>query len=69
MQRVREPFAWDTIMAVGLGLLRIRPQDFWAMTPAELDAVLKGAFGEGIGGPGPSRADLIGLMGRFPDRT
>ena len=32
-------------MAAGLGLLRLRPADFWSMTPRELEAALRGLLG------------------------
>jgi uncharacterized phage protein (TIGR02216 family) len=32
-------------MEAGLGALRLPPDVFWAMTPRELDASLRGAFG------------------------
>ena len=55
-------------MAAGLGALRLRPKDFWAMTPRELDAALRGAFGlAGFGAM--SRTDLSALMARYPDTT
>jgi uncharacterized phage protein (TIGR02216 family) len=54
-------------MAAGLGLLRLSPADFWAMTPRELDAALRGLIGPlGDGGPLP-RAALARLMARYPD--
>jgi len=55
-------------MAAGLGLLRLRPADFWSMTPRELAAALKGLSGR-VSGPSMSRVDLAGLMSRFPDRA
>lgn len=55
-------------MAAGLGTLRLSPRDFWAMTPRELDAALRGAFGAPLAGPKPpSRQDLVALMQRYPD--
>ena len=53
-------------MAAGLGSLRLRPKDFWAMTPRELDAALRGAFGLTSFGA-MSRTDLSALMARYPD--
>jgi len=51
-------------MHAGLGLLRLSPRDFWAMTPREFMA----ATGLGSSGSGaPRRADLACLMARFPD--
>ena len=53
-------------MEAGLGLLRLAPSVFWAMTPRELDAALRGAFG--MAGAEPmSHADLAALMVAFPD--
>ena len=54
-------------MATGLGLLGLSPRDFWAMTPREYAAAVRGRFG-----PPPSeavfrRVDLDALMHRFPD--
>ncbi|WP_342027481.1 phage tail assembly chaperone [Methyloceanibacter methanicus] len=43
-------------MEAGLGALRLSPCDFWAMTPRELDAALKGAFGPRARYPSPCRA-------------
>lgn len=57
-------------MAVGLGVLRLPPSQFWAMTPRELEAALDGL--DGLAGepssPPPTRAALSDLMRRFPDR-
>ncbi|MGD9670003.1 MAG: phage tail assembly chaperone [Hyphomicrobiaceae bacterium] len=54
-------------MAAGLGLLRLEPKAFWAMTPRELEAALSGLFGlPSCEGP-PTRGDLAGLMLKFPD--
>jgi uncharacterized phage protein (TIGR02216 family) len=53
-------------MAAGLGLLRLRPADFWSMTPKELQAALRGLLGPAHEGP-LSRTTLTGLMTRYPD--
>ncbi len=29
-------FDWPGLMRVGLGVLRLKPSDFWSLTPAEL---------------------------------
>jgi uncharacterized phage protein (TIGR02216 family) len=60
-------FPWEEAIAAGLGLLRLRPADFWAMTPRELALALKGAAGLPARGATPDRADLTALMQRFPD--
>jgi uncharacterized phage protein (TIGR02216 family) len=52
-------------MELGLGRLGRSAQEFWAMTPRELDAAVAGAVGTG---PAPlSREDLDRLIARFPD--
>lgn len=53
-------------MAAGLGLLRLAPSAFWAMTPRELAAALRGRLGPS-GSPVPKREDIAALMRRFPD--
>jgi len=53
-------------MAAGLGLLGLAPAAFWAMTPRELAAALRGRLGAGGSAP-PSRTDLAAMMRRFPD--
>ena len=58
-------FPWSEAMAFGLGILRLPPAAFWAMTPRELQAALDGVFGRT--GTGPSREVLGALMAAFPD--
>jgi uncharacterized phage protein (TIGR02216 family) len=53
-------------MEAGLGTLRLPPLVFWAMTPRELEAALRGAFGVTQARP-MSRADLAVLMAAYPD--
>jgi uncharacterized phage protein (TIGR02216 family) len=53
-------------MAAGLGMLRLAPAVFWAMTPRELDAALRGAFGMAASQP-MSRSDFAALMAAYPD--
>jgi uncharacterized phage protein (TIGR02216 family) len=56
--------AWPELMRVGLVRLRLAPDAFWALTPAEL-MLLAGAGR----GPAPmTRAGLTDLVARFPDR-
>jgi uncharacterized phage protein (TIGR02216 family) len=54
-------------MGLGLGLLRLSPRDFWAMTMPELERALS------VLSPSkslaPRRDDLAALMRAFPDRT
>jgi len=56
-------------MEAGLGALRLPPSVFWAMTPRELDAALRGAFGVRLPHVAPSRSELAALMGAYPDDT
>jgi uncharacterized phage protein (TIGR02216 family) len=54
-------------MAAGLGLLRLSPAAFWAMTPRELDAALRGLLNPAnLDAPLPRRS-LTALMQRYPD--
>ena len=61
------PLDWDWLMGAGLGLLRLRPADFWTMTPLELGAALKGILGDAATAMPPGRRDLTDLMARYPD--
>lgn len=56
-------------MAFGLGVLRLAPAAFWAMTPREFAAAVAGRTG-GAGRAMPlDRRRLRDLMAAFPDRT
>jgi len=55
-------------MAAGLGFLRLRPADFWAMTPREFAAALHGR-GRRPSHAAMPRGELARLMDRFPDRV
>lgn len=55
-------------MTAGLGTLRLAPHIFWSMTPRELDAALRGAFGLFARSNPLSRSDLAKLMARYPDK-
>jgi uncharacterized phage protein (TIGR02216 family) len=54
-------------MTAGLGMLRLAPDAFWSMTPRELDAAMRGAFGFGAIPPAMTRSDLAALMNVYPD--
>ncbi len=59
-------FDWPGLMRAGFQGLGLTPDQFWALTPAELLMML----GEGQGGPAPmGRAGLDALAARFPDVT
>jgi uncharacterized phage protein (TIGR02216 family) len=52
-------------MRVGLGLLRLSPGAFWAMTPIEFERALGALAPRRSVSPG--RGDLAALMRAFPD--
>lgn len=54
---------WPGLMRAGLHGLRLTPDQFWRLTPAELAVML------GVGGAGQTldRAGLEALMTKFPD--
>lgn len=54
-------------MAAGLGLLRLRPADFWSMTPRELGAALRGLLGPAHADMPLPRSTLTHMMTRYPD--
>ena len=66
LKREAKPLPWDDLMAVGLGRLGLAPNVFWNMTLPELDAALRGAFGDRLAGA-LDRSELKDLMIRFPD--
>ncbi|MEO0681856.1 MAG: rcc01693 family protein [Pseudomonadota bacterium] len=57
---------WAGLMRVGLGVLRLSPDAFWAMTPREFAAACS-AFDGPDEAPAMARRDLEALMARFPD--
>lgn len=59
-----KPFPWDEAIGFGLGVLRLSPAAFWAMTPRELALAIAAV----TGATAPlRRADLADLMTRYPD--
>ncbi|WP_037258757.1 rcc01693 family protein [Roseivivax halodurans] len=54
---------WPVLMRAGLGQLGLRPAEFWALTPAELQMMLGG--GERAQPMG--RGGLAAMMVAFPD--
>lgn len=56
-------FDWPSLMRAGMRGLGLRPEDFWALTPAELQVLL----GEGSGSRPLGRSRLDELMAAFPD--
>lgn len=59
------PFPWAEAMAIGFGVLRLSSRDFWALTPRELAAAIRGLSGGTV--PPMSRERLEELAKRFPD--
>jgi len=62
-----EALDWPGLMRAGMGLLRLPPDAFWGMTPAELRLALEGA-GFLRQRPALDRAGLDALMAAYPDR-
>ncbi|KUF11933.1 rcc01693 family protein [Pseudoponticoccus marisrubri] len=56
-------FDWPSLMRAGMRGLGLRPHEFWALTPAELQLLL----GEGSGAAPMGRSRLDELMAAFPD--
>jgi uncharacterized phage protein (TIGR02216 family) len=59
-------FPWAQVLAIGLGVLRLSPDQFWSMTPREFAAALRGLYGERT--PPLDRASFQSLVDRFPDQ-
>ena len=64
--RPPEPFPWEDAMALGLGVLRWSPEEFWNATPRELIAAWQALAGKQNLAPA-GRDDLERLMEAFPD--
>ena len=54
---------WAALMRLGLVDLRLSPDRFWALTPAELMLMA----GVGVEGASLSRAGFADLVASFPD--
>ena len=59
------PFPWPQVLAIGLGVLRLPPEQFWRMTPREFAAALRGLNGERA--VPIDRGSFEALARRFPD--
>lgn len=55
------------MMALGFGVLRLSPRDFWRLSLPELRAAIEGLYGIDERPLPPRRADLAALMRRYPD--
>jgi uncharacterized phage protein (TIGR02216 family) len=60
-----ERFPWQAAFVFGFAVMRLSPQEFWAMTPRELAAAMR-AFGHGVHAP-PGRAEMEKMIQAFPD--
>ncbi|URK88205.1 phage tail assembly chaperone [Rhizobium sp. RCAM05350] len=58
------PFPWGPVIHAGLCLLRLPAQDFWSMTPREIQAALGGLRPAAAV---PARSGVEMLMAAFPD--
>lgn len=56
-------FDWPALMTAGIRGLRLRPSEFWVLTPAELQFLL----GQSAATP-LTRAGLDALARAYPDR-
>ena len=56
-------FDWPGLMRAGLYGLRLRPEEFWALTPIELQIML----GQGAVAPSLTRQGLDALLKAYPD--
>ncbi|MBO9410396.1 MULTISPECIES: rcc01693 family protein [unclassified Ruegeria] len=57
-------FDWPALMRAGMTGLRLTPEQFWRLTPAELRLML----GQGAGTPAMNRAGLDALLAAYPDK-
>ncbi|MEM7303622.1 MAG: phage tail assembly chaperone [Pseudomonadota bacterium] len=60
-----KPFPWKSVMAFGLGELRLSPAAFWSLSLPELNQLLPKHQTEI---EPPCRSDLDRLMADFPDQ-
>jgi uncharacterized phage protein (TIGR02216 family) len=58
------PFPWKQAIGFGLGVLRLPPQQFWAMTPRELASAIEAITARSAA---LDRMTLSELMRTYPD--
>ncbi|SNR60839.1 rcc01693 family protein [Puniceibacterium sediminis] len=58
------PFDWAALLRAGLRGLGLTPDQFWALTPAELQVLL----GDSTGSEPMGRARLEELAAAYPDK-
>jgi len=57
-------FDWPALLQAGVQGLRLLPEDFWKLTPAELRLLL----GQAGGPPAMTRNGLDALLAAYPDQ-
>ncbi len=57
-------FDWLALLQAGVQGLRMRPEDFWKLTPAELRLML----GQSGSAPAMTRSGLDALLAVYPDQ-
>ncbi|MCA0405276.1 MAG: phage tail assembly chaperone [Proteobacteria bacterium] len=62
-----ERFPFEEALGLGIALLRLTPDAFWALSPREFFCALRALLGEGGHTPAPERSTLEAMMARFPD--
>ncbi|MFK7754235.1 MAG: rcc01693 family protein [Sedimentitalea sp.] len=58
-------FDWPALMRAGMQGLRLTPEQFWRLTPAELQLML----GQAAAHAPLSRGGLDALLAQYPDKT
>ena len=61
----RDAVDWPLLLRLALGGLRLSPESFWTMTPAEFRAAVEGAQGAPL--DDPARARLRALIAAQED--
>ena len=61
---------WPSLMAFGLGTLRLSPSAFWSMTPRELTLAARSLHGGAAVSARPMETDALDdLRARYPDNS
>lgn len=63
MKTAGRPIDWPGLMRLGMVQLRLAPEHFWSLTPAELMLLA----GEPAAPAALTRVGLADLLARFPD--
>ncbi|KPA22812.1 hypothetical protein shim_11000 [Shimia sp. SK013] len=58
-------FDWGSLLGCAMRQCRLRPEEFWALTPVEFGVLL----GTDAAGAALSRDGFKALMAAFPDQT